>query len=87
MKKPVEEFLVAEDQRIELMGKCECHMEIRGIDHFCPAFVNPYFLIDSLAVGAAAVTAGIVMELQVPAVRALGDVAAKLTGFAVEDGV
>lgn len=85
MKKPIEEFLVAVDQRIEFMGKCEYHMEIRGIDHFCPAFIYPEFLIDSLAVGAAAVTAGIMMDFNVAAVRTLGKVAAELTGFAVQD--
>ena len=85
MKKPIEEFLVAVCQEIEFMWKCEYHMEIRGIYDLGPSFVYPYLLIDGLAVGAAAVPAGIGMELQVPAVRALGDVAAELAGFAVED--
>lgn len=86
MKKAIEEILVAVDQRSEFMGKCEYHMEIRGIDHFSPAFIYPEFLIDSLAVGTAAVTAGIVMDFDVSAVRTLGNVAAELTGFAVKDG-
>ncbi len=60
-------------------------MEIRGIDYLCPAFIYPEFLIDSLAVRAAAVPAGIIVEFYVPAVRALGNVAAEITGFAFED--
>ena len=43
------------------MGQGKNHMEIRGIDHFRTAFVNPDLLVYSLAVGAITVAAGIIV--------------------------
>jgi len=83
VKEAIKELLVAVKQGIEIMWECKYHMEIRGIDHLCPAFVYPDFLIDSLAARTAAVSAGIIVELDMPAVRALGNVAAEPAGFAV----
>jgi len=57
MQQTVEEFLVTIDQRIELMGKCKYHMEVWGIDHFSPAFIDPDLFIYSLTAGAVTVTA------------------------------
>lgn len=86
MEEAIEKLLVAINQGIELMRQCKYDMEIRGIDYLCPAFIYPEFCIDSLTVRAAAVAAGIIVEFGVPAVRALGNVAAEPAGFAVEDG-
>lgn len=59
------------------MWKRKYHMKIGGIDHLSPAFIHPDFLIYGLAVWAVTVTAGVVMELRMAAVRALGNVDAK----------
>lgn len=67
------------------MRKGENHMEVGSIDDFCPAFVHPDFLIHSLAVGAAAVAAGIIVEFRMPAVRALGNIDSEFSGFTVQD--
>lgn len=69
-----------------LMRECEYHMEVGSINDLGPALVHPDFLIDSLAVRAAAVPAGIVMELQVSAIRTTGNVAAKGTAFTGHEG-
>lgn len=53
------------------MRKREHHMEIRGINDLCPTFVHPDLFVDGLAVWAVTVVAGIVMELQMTAIRAL----------------
>lgn len=61
-------------------------MEVGGIDHLGPAFVDPDFLIDGLAVRAAAVTAGTVMYFDIPALRAPADIVTEPAGPAVQDG-
>ena len=43
MEKGVELLLVTVKERVEFMGKCKDHMEIRGVDHFGAAFINPDF--------------------------------------------
>lgn len=85
MEKPVEKLLVAQEQWVQFMRKGENHMEVGSIDDFCPAFVHPDFLIHSLAVGAAAVAAGIIVEFRMPAVRALGNIDSEFSGFTVQD--
>ena len=62
------------------------HMEIRGIDHFGTALVNPDLLIHSLAVGTVTVAAGIIMCFGMPALCTDTDVAAACFGFAPDDG-
>lgn len=86
MEKPVEKLLVAQEQWVQFMRKGENHMEVGSIDDFCPAFVHPDFLIHSLAVGAAAVAAGVLVELHMSAFGAFADVNAKPAGFTGEDG-
>lgn len=86
MEEAIEKLLVPIQKRVELMGKGKNHMEIRGINHFGPAFIHPDFLIDSLAVWTVTVAAGIIVEFQMPAVGAEGDVDAESAGFAVKDG-
>lgn len=62
------------------------HMEIRGIDHFGTALVNPDLLIHSLAVGTVTVAAGIIMCFGMPALCTDTDVAAACPGSAAYDG-
>ena len=57
MQQTVEEFLVTADQGIQFMGKGKHHVEVGGIDHFSPAFIDPDLFIYSLTVGTAAVAA------------------------------
>ena len=61
-------------------------MKIRGIDHLSPTFVHPDFLVDGLAVGTAAVSAGVIMEFQMAAFRTLGNIYTQISGFAAEYG-
>ena len=86
VEQSIEELLVTVDKAVQLMGKSKDDMEIRRIYHFSPPLIHPDFLIHSLAVGAVAVAAGIVMEFGMPAVGALGNVDAKGTGFTAHDG-
>ena len=65
----VQKGLVGVDQSVQLYRDGEDHMEIRGIDDLGLAGINPQLLQKGLAVGAAAVAAGIIVELQMPAVR------------------
>ena len=85
MQEVIQEFLITVEQGIQFMRKGENHMEVGSIDDFCPAFVHPDFLIHSLAVGAAAVAAGIIVEFRMPAVRALGNIDSEFSGFTVQD--
>ncbi len=41
VQQPVKQLLVVGNQGVQLMRECKYHMEIRGMDHFSPAFVNP----------------------------------------------
>ena len=68
------------------IGTLFCWATIRGIDHLGPAFIYPDLLIDGLAVWTVPVAAGIIVEFQMPAVGAAGDVDAEPAGFAVKDG-
>lgn len=61
-------------------------MEIRGINYLCFPGIYPEFLQKCLAVWAVAVAAGIVMEVQVSAVRADGNIAAEFPGLAGHEG-
>ncbi len=80
------EGLVCIDQRVQLCRNGEHYMEIGGVDDLSFSFVGPDLLEKRLTVGAAAVAAGIVMEVQVAAVSADGDIAAKFPGLAGHDG-
>ena len=85
MEEAIEKLLVTIQKRVEFMGKGKNHMEIRGINHLGPAFIHPDFLIDGLAAWTVTVAAGIIVEFQMPAVGAEGDVDAEPAGFAVKD--
>ena len=69
MEEPIEQLLVAQEQRIQFMRKSEYHMEVGGIYDFRPAFVHPDLLIHGLTVGAVTVAAGIVVDLGMAAIR------------------
>ena len=68
------------------MGEGKYHMEVRGVHHFRPALIHPDLFQDCLAVGAAAVAAGVLVELHMSAFGAFADVNAKPAGFAGKDG-
>ena len=86
MEEPIEQLLVAQEQRIQFMRKSEYHMEVGGIYDFRPAFVHPDLLIHSLTVGAVTVAAGIVVDLGMAAIGTDADTAAQCTGLAPKDG-
>ena len=86
MQKIIEGLLVVVDQWVQFMRKGEYHMKIRGIDHLSPTFVHPDLLVDGLAVGTAAVSAGVIMEFHMAAFRTLGNIYTQISGFAAEYG-
>ena len=83
VEETVKQALIRVKERIERMGKRKDHMEIRGIDHFGPSFIDPDFFFDGLAAGAVPVAAGIVMDLDMPAFRTLADIVTEPAGPAV----
>ena len=83
VEKAVKQVLVGVKERVELMREGEDHMEIRGIDHLCPALIDPDFLFDSLAAGAAAVTAGTAVDFDMAAFRTAADAVTEPAGLAV----
>ena len=60
-------------------------MEVRGINDFRPAFINPDFFQYSLTDGAVPVPAGIIVEFHVSAFAALTDIDPKPAGLAGKD--
>ena len=85
MQKGIEKLLIAVKQGIQFMGKRKYHMKVRRVNHLSTTFVHPELLVDGLAVRAVSVSAGVIVEFQMAAVRALGNVYPKIPGFAVED--
>ena len=73
VEKAVEQPLVRIKERVEFMWEREDQMEIGGINHFGPAFIDPEFFLDSLAAGAAAVAAGAVVDFDMAALCTLAD--------------
>lgn len=67
------------------MRKGKDHMKVRGVNDFSPAFVHPDRFVDSLTVRTVTVTAGIVMEFQMTAVRTLGNVNTQSVRLTVHD--
>lgn len=74
VKKTIEKLLVAVKQGIQLMWKSKYHMKVRGVNYLCPTFINPDLFLYSLTVRTVPVAAGIIVELGMPAVRALGNI-------------
>ena len=83
VEEAVKQALVGVKERVQLMREGENHVKIGGIDHLGPAFIDPEFLIDGLAVGAATAAAGRVVDLYMAALRTLADTVTKPAGFAV----
>lgn len=67
------------------MRKGKDHMKVRGVNDFSPAFVHSDLFVDSLTVRTVTVTAGIVMEFQMTAVRTLGNVNTQFARLTVHD--
>ena len=65
------------------MREREYHMKVRGIDHFCPAFIHPDLFVDSLTVWAVTVTTGIIVDLCMAAILTDTDAVSKRAGFTV----
>ncbi len=79
------ELLITVDQGIEFVRKSKHYMEVRGVNDFRPAFIDPDLFRDSLTDGAVPVPAGIIVEFHVSAFPALTDVDPKPAGLAGED--
>ena len=56
----IEQFFVLQDQRVELVGQGEDHVEVMGWQQPLHALVEPSCLLQILTFGAVAITAGIV---------------------------
>lgn len=85
MEQPVKKLLITVDQGIEFVRERKYHMEIRRVNDFRPAFINPKFFSYGLAVGTVAVAAGIIVEFQVTAFAAFTDIDPQPAGLAGED--
>lgn len=83
MEEAVKKLLVAIEKGIEFMGQGKNDMEVRGIDDFGTPLIHPDFLIDSLAVRAVTVSAGIIVDFGISAVGTDREIAAKPAGFTV----
>ena len=69
------------------MRKSKNDVEVRSVNDFRPAFVDPEFFGEGLTVGTVTVAAGIIVDLGMPAVLADTDVTAKCVGFAAHQGI
>ena len=85
MEKVVMKLLIPVNQGIKFVRECKHHMEVRGVNDFRPAFINPDLFQDSLTAGTVPVTAGTIVEFHVPAFAALADIDSKPAGLAGED--
>lgn len=83
VQEAIQKFLVAVNKGVEFMRERELNMKVGRVYYLRPALVYPYFFQDSLTVRTVAVTAGVVMNLYMPAVTALTYVIAQFSGFAV----
>ncbi len=83
MEQAVKKLLVTVKERGQFVWKGEHHMEIRGVDNLRPAFVHPDLLLDSLAFGTVTVSAGIIVEFYVSAVRTLAYITAEFSRLTV----
>ena len=86
MEKAVKQFLIAVNQRLQFMGHGKNDMEVWSINHFRPPFIHPDFLLNGLAAGTVAVTAGIIFKRCMTTIRASTSVDTQTPGLAVCDG-
>jgi hypothetical protein len=87
VEKVIQRLLIVIKQWIEFMWERKDHVEVRSVDDFCPALIDPDFFLDRLAVWAVAVTAGIVVELYMATVCTLAYIDSELSRFAVQDSM
>ena len=86
MEQSVEKFLITVDQRVQFVWECKYHMEVRGVNDFRPPPIHPDFFQHRLAVGTAAVAAGIVVEFHMAAGSTFTDIDPEAAGLAGKDG-
>ena len=65
------------------MGKRKHYMKVRGINDLGSSFIHPDFFQNRLTVRTVTIAAGVVMHLQVTAIRTLTYVYTKPAGFTV----
>ena len=87
VKKPIQKFLVTVNEWIQSMRYSKHHVKIRCFNYLSSAFINPYFLQNGLAVRTVTVTAGIIMNLSVSAVRAPAKVKTEFSGLTFKNGI
>ncbi len=87
VQETIQKLLVAVNKRVELMRKREHHMKVGRVYYLRPSMVHPDFFQDCLTVRTVVVTAGVVMNLHMPAVTTLTYVIAQFSRFAVQDGM
>lgn len=85
VEEAVKELLVAKEEAVEIMRKCKDHMEIGGIYHFRPSFIDPELFFNSLTVRTAAVAAGVIVDLCMSAVLTNAEIAAESFGFTTDE--
>ena len=73
-KQPIQLFLVTIDQRVQFTGAGEYQMVVVNVKHMLILRVDPEFIGQCLTHRAGPVTTGIVMELNVAALAASGNI-------------
>jgi len=87
VKKAIQKLLVTIDQRVQFMGECKDHMEVRRVYDLRPAFVHPDLLQDCLAVGTVSVPTGVIVDFCMPTVRTPTGIVPKASAFASHNGM
>ena len=85
VEKPVEKLLVAQEQWVQFMRKGENHMEVGGIDDFCPAFVHPRFPYLQPGSWGSCGCGRNYCGIPYAHSQALGNIDSELSGFTVQD--
>ena len=83
----IQEFLVGQKQRIQIMGHGEYEVEVLRIEHFAAALIDPKLLQDGLTVRAVAIAAGRIVDFDMTAFITNAGVDAEAAGLAVRDGI
>ena len=68
------------------MWESKHYVEIRRVNDFCPALIYPDFFVNSLAVRAIPVAAGIIVNLDMSTFCTLTDGIPQSSGFTIHDG-
>lgn len=86
MHEGIECGLIGIDEAVKFKWDSKDNVEIRGINDFRAAVVDPNLPEDGLARRAVAVAAGIIVEFDMAAFPAEASVSAKLSGLAQHNG-